>query len=68
MEIIREVHCKIMKGLGPDRIEKVVTVYLDDVEEGTSQTIINDMIVADAKDQLLRAGHTRFTVEDIHNT
>mgnify|MGYP006322720211 CR=1 FL=1 len=67
MEILREVNCRVRKGLGAEWADKVVTVYFDDVEPDTSQNIINDMIRQDAKEQLERAGFEQYTIEDIHS-
>jgi len=65
MEVIEIVKCSVMKGLGPDWITKVVTVYLDDIEPGTPEIEIMKMAKDDAKQQLKAAGYLEIVIQDI---
>ena len=67
MEILRIVNCRVMKGLGPEWIDKNVTVFLDDIGEWLSESEINDMVIFDAKEQLRKAGFIRFNILEITN-
>lgn len=67
MEALREVDCRVMKGLGPEWTDKTITVFLDDIEPGTSDYVIRDMVRKEAASILMKAGFTRFIIKDIHN-
>lgn len=67
MEILRIVHCRVMKGCGPDWTDKTFTVFLDDIEHDTPEHSINEMVIYDTKQQLKAAGFTHYTIGDIHN-
>jgi hypothetical protein len=67
MEITRIVHMRVMKGLGPDWIDKVIEINYDDVETGTPESEITAMVTADAKRQMERAGYLRSYVKEIEN-
>jgi hypothetical protein len=67
MEILKEVHCRVMKGLGPDWVDKRITVFLDDIEDDTPDYIIEEMVTADAKQRLKEAGFLQFRIVEIHS-
>ena len=58
---------RVMKGLGPDWIDKVIEINYDDVETGTPESEITAMVTADAKRQMERAGYLRSYVKEIEN-
>ncbi|UOB18599.1 hypothetical protein [Abyssalbus ytuae] len=57
MEVHKIVHCKVRKGLGPDWINKDIEIFLDDIEPGTNESMINDMIIYEAKEELRQTGY-----------
>ncbi len=67
MEIHKVAHCRVRKGLGPAWADKYVTVFFDDVDVEMSESAINDMVTADVKLQLYKAGNKVFTIEEINN-
>ena len=67
MEIIRDVHCRVMKGLEPEWTDLTVTVGIDDIEPGTPDSEIIDMIQRDVRSQLISAGYLRYTIEIIES-
>lgn len=67
MKICKEVRCNVMKGLCPKWMPKIITVFLDDIEDDTPQSIIIDMVRADAKEQLIQKGYVHFEINDINN-
>ena len=67
MEVLREVNCRVMKGLGPEWKDKTITVFLDDVEDGLHEDYIVDMVRNDAKSQLRRAGYHHYRIGDIYS-
>ena len=66
MEILREVECSVRKGLGPEWIDKVVTVFLDDIEDWVSESEIHDMVVWDAKSQLKQSGYEAYIIKEVN--
>ncbi len=52
-----------MKGLGPEWIDKIVEVFIDDVDPSTCESEIIYMVMADLRYQL--SGFTQFTIGDI---
>jgi len=67
MEILREVSCRVMKGMGPDWTDKTVTVFMDDVDNSATETEIRELVLWDAKCQLERAGFVKYTIKDINS-
>ena len=65
MEIHKIVHCRVMKGLGPEWADKVVEVFFDDIEPGTCENEITYMVMAEVRRQL--SGFIHFTIGDIFN-
>lgn len=66
-EISKIVHCRVMKGLGPEWMDSDVFVFLDDIEPDTPESIIIDMVRADAKYQLQQAGFIQYSIGEIEN-
>lgn len=63
MFIHRIAHCRVMKGCGPEWVDKIVEVFIDDLDTNTSDSEINEMVRQDIKSQL--SGFTHFTIGDI---
>jgi len=49
----------VMKGLGPEWIQKDVEVFLDDLDDGLSDEEVEQMAIVDAEKSLKEAGFYR---------
>jgi hypothetical protein len=67
MEILIEVSCRVMKGMGAAWTDKTVTVFLDDVDNSATETEVRELVLWDVKAQLERAGFIRYTIKDINS-
>jgi len=67
MEITRIVHMRAMKGLGFEWINKILEICLDDIDPGTTESEIIDIVTADAKQQMKDAGYLRYYITEIEN-
>lgn len=63
MTIHRIAHCKVIKGNGPAFVDKIVEVFIDDVDPGICESEILYMVMADIRYQL--SGFSHFTIGDI---
>ena len=66
MEILREVSCRVRRGMGPHWIDKTVTVFLDDIDCDATEGEIRELVLLDVKEQLERMGYVKYTVKDIN--
>ncbi len=69
MEVSRVVECSVRRGLGPQWDEKLIHVFLDDVENCVTDVEIEDMVIFDAKDQLKQLGYSEnaYSIIEIHS-
>jgi len=54
-----------MKGLGPEWTDRIVEVFIDDLDSGICENEITYMVMADVRNQL--SGFAHFTIGDIFN-
>jgi hypothetical protein len=66
MEILREVSCRVRKGAGPEWVDKIVTVFFDDIDNSATESEIRELIFYDVGLQLRTAGFEKYYVKDIN--
>lgn len=52
MEAYFAVHFILRKGMGPEHVPHLVNVGLDDIDPGTTEEEIREMVLLDAESQL----------------
>lgn len=57
-------HYSVMKGLGPEWTDKLIEVYLDDLEEDTSNDVLQSMAKWEAERQLTEKGFEKRILKD----
>lgn len=60
------VEFAVMKGLGPDWIEKNVPIAYDDIEDDVPEYEVKRWAINDAEKYLKEHGFTRFSYREIH--
>lgn len=65
MTIHKIAHCRVIKGNGPAFVDKIVEVFIDDVDPATCENEITYMVMADIRYQL--AGFSHYIIGDIFN-
>lgn len=64
MTVHRIYHCKGIRGTGPEWVDVDIEVFMDDIEPWVEEWRVDDMCLADCREQLKRKGYFQHRIND----